>query len=159
MRELEIGVNAWKHRYESAPLTKHPGIWIAHYGEKLLGEVWHPPVPNETDLVLYLGSPYSIVDEISDTFIVVDRPNQAWVSRLSWNGRGTTITDWNLPYLVTDSFEVVFSIAEKRPHPHRGLARAMDAIADHRPRAAKYDFETAFWYALERGKELVVQQH
>lgn len=158
MTELEIAASDWKQLVEQVEIGHHPSVWISHYrGVESLGSVHITDPQDEALAVLILGSPFA-VSHVLATFVFVDRPNQVLVSRLSFEyregGEGVYTTHWRLPYSVGDRFAITFGVAEKQPHPVERIERALSDLAAHRLRSGQYDFNTAFWHSVARGKGL-----
>ena len=155
MTELEVAACDWKQICEQVALDNHPYVWVGHYrGQTPLGSVYGQPVDEALAVVIY-GSPFAVSDVMS-TFVFIDRPNRILATRLEWvyksGSGGVQITDWDLPYAVGDRFDITFGVAEKRPHPDNRIKKACNDLADHRLAARLYDFNTAFWYSVEKGK-------
>lgn len=151
MTELEIAAAGWKRQVETADLLKHPSFWVGHYhNEELLGSIYAHSVSNEANLVMILGSPFAVTDEVTDTFIFLDRPGHVLVSHLAVQGAGVHTTDYRLNYAFDG--RVTFEVPVKEWHPSERIRQACDHLASHRNKGRVYPFLEAFTTAAKWGE-------
>jgi len=154
MVELEIAAAEWKSVMENASLDRHPSIFVAHYGPQFMGSVYATRPSKEPEHVLILCSPFAVCNEVTDTFVFIDRPNRVMVSRLNFDGKGVRISDWDLPYMVSDGFQLTLGVATMRRHPDAVIRKALDDLGDHRLKGRTYGFNEAYWHSIRRGAQL-----
>ena len=150
MVELETAAERWKYICEHAEISKHPSLTVIHFSDdEELGSIWGTNVSNEANLVMILGSPFAMSDEVTDTFIILDRPGHLLVTHLSYDG-GVRVTDWRVPYVFGDRGIISFDVASKQWLTGE-LRRAADHLTTHRLRGNKYSFIEAFTTAANWG--------
>lgn len=154
MTELEIAVSDWKQVCERVPIHSHPSVWASHYtGDQGLGSIHATRPADEGAIACILLSPFSCCEEVTDSFLVVDRPNHIWVARLSVAEKGTWMTFWRVPYSMRDDGTLSFGVSEKMPWPSQRLVNALQATMEHRDVARKWPFYEAYYAAVALGTE------
>lgn len=154
MTELEIAVSDWKQVCERVALGHHPSVWVGHYrGDRGLGSL-HATRPRfEAGIACILLSPFAMSSDVTDAFLVLDRPNHIWVARVSVEGNGVWTTYWKVGYSVLDDGSLAFGTAEKIPLPDQQVVNALIATVDSRDRGARVPFPEAYWAAVYLGRE------
>lgn len=154
MTELELAASVWKHAVENAALDDHPAFWLAHFADTdHLGSAYTHDVKDEPSLVLILGSPFAVCDEVTDTFAFLDRPGHVLISHISYEGTGVRTSDYKLEYTFGDRGIIDFGDIAKQWHPSERVRNACDDLADRRLRAPRtYPFDDSFLVAIKWGE-------
>ena len=171
MLELEQIMAAWKFHAEAAPVTKHPTVWVAHYGTSeraLIERIMNGPIERELEMlgalastepnsignaILFLGAPWTTVAEVHECAVVVDVFRELHVTHFVDEGKVERSTDWRLRYDMADDGTLQFGCAEKRPS---AFWSELNLLWESRISGkGKHDFHQAFLSALRLGEALL----
>lgn len=150
MTELELALQRWQRHAEKASFHHHPTIWVSHFdGDDMLGEVGAHEPSGLPKAAMYLASPFGVSDEVSDTFVVVDRNHRLAVTRLAFDGRGVRTTDWRLTYRLGDHGDFGLGAPMMLPPRDYHVSRALHEVGFLRCRRQGFvTFYEAFSAAL-----------
>lgn len=152
MAELEIAVSDWKTICEQVALHRHPSLWVGHYAHTdQLGSVHATNPTSEAEHILMLASPFATAKgAVTDTWVVLDRPGHILASHLTDN----RLVHWLVPYKRSDTFSLTFSAATKQRPMNPLVEKALASVWNHRLASSDNDFNTAYWYSIQKGAEL-----
>ncbi len=115
MLDLEGICARWKRAAEYVAVDKHPTVWVAHYGNPdLLGAV-AATTEHVANAVLFLGTPWALCDEVTETAIVADINHTLHVTHFLDEYGTQFSTDWRVPWGFDDSGSIHFDVGEKTP--------------------------------------------
>lgn len=143
MTDLEIAVADWRRAFLKGGHRNHPTVWVGHYADILLGSLWIKNPDDRAEAALWMACPFAYTDAISSVFIVCDLYRKLRITRISSQGRGVRITNWELAYHITDRGDVTFDPASYTYEPL--FPTVVSSLVDERLNGdAKFTFDKAY---------------